>query len=174
MELNEGKFELLNHRVSMTNVLSQLPFQADLFNYSLPNGTILSPSHVVKDLGVHISSDLSWTNHIIIIVQAAKKMSRWVLSVFYSRECYVMKQMFKVMVRSRLEYCCVLWNPHKLEDIRLLESVQRSFTYRIAGMKGFDYWERLSKLKIMSLQRRRERYIIFTVWKILYKKVPAT
>ena len=30
-----------------------------------------------------------------------------------------------------------------------------------------DYWKRLEKLSIMSLQRRRERYILLHMWKIL-------
>ena len=37
---------------------------------------------------------------------------------------------------------------------------------------GSDYWERLKKLKILSLQRRRERYSIIHVWKMLNDKAP--
>ena len=33
-------------------------------------------------------------------------------------------------------------------------------------MNKFNYWERLQKLGIMSLQRRRERNIILQLWKI--------
>ena len=35
-----------------------------------------------------------------------------------------------------------------------------------------NYWERLKKLKIMSLQRRRERYIIIHMWKTLHGSCP--
>ena len=35
-----------------------------------------------------------------------------------------------------------------------------------------DYWERLTSLKLYSLQRRRERYKILYVWKILQNIVP--
>ena len=52
-------------------------------------------------------------------------------------------------------------------DIQQLESVQRSFTSRISGVQHLDYWNRLRALNLMSLQRRRERYIILHVWKIL-------
>ena len=31
------------------------------------------------------------------------------------------------------------------------------------------YWEQLAGLKLKSLQRRRERYIITQMWKLLYK-----
>ena len=54
----------------------------------------------------------------------------------------------------------------------MVEKVQRSFTRLISGMKGLSYPERLTALKLYSLQRRRERYIILYVWKILEGLVP--
>ena len=35
-----------------------------------------------------------------------------------------------------------------------------------------NYWDRLASLKLMSLQRRRERYIIIYMWKIKEGSVP--
>ena len=46
------------------------------------------------------------------------------------------------------------------------------FTSKIAGVGHLDYWERLKSLKIMSLQRRRERYIIIHMWKTLHNRCP--
>ena len=37
-------------------------------------------------------------------------------------------------------------------------------------MSELNYWERLKKLSLFSLQRRRERYIILHMWKILNSK----
>ena len=42
----------------------------------------------------------------------------------------------------------------------------------INGCKNISYWERLRKLKILSLQRRRERYTIIHTWKILHGEAP--
>ena len=39
-------------------------------------------------------------------------------------------------------------------------------------MKQFDYWTRLKNLKIMSLQRRREKQILILVWKIKNNQIP--
>ena len=83
-----------------------------------------------------------------------------------------MLTLFKSMVRSILEYCCAVWDPHRIGDIQTLESVQRHFTRRIAGCSNLDYWDRLKKLKLLSLQRRRERYRIIHVWKILNNAAP--
>ena len=39
-------------------------------------------------------------------------------------------------------------------------------------MSDLTYWERLETLKIMSLQRRRQRYELIHVWKIYHGLVP--
>ena len=54
-----------------------------------------------------------------------------------------------------------------------LESVQRSFVAKIEAA-GTNYWDRLSNLGIMSLQRRRERYSIIHCWKILHGLAPGS
>ena len=80
--------------------------------------------------------------------------------------------LFKSMVIPRLEYCCQLWSPHLLKDIQRLEAVQRSFTARISGLQHLNYWQRLAHLKLYSLERRRERYLVLYIFKIISKLVP--
>ena len=80
--------------------------------------------------------------------------------------------LYKSLVRSHLEYCCPLWNSSTLADIQQLEGVQRTFTSRISGVGHLNYWERLKALNLMSLQRRRERYIIIHMWKLFHGKCP--
>ena len=99
-------------------------------------------------------------------------MAAWVLSVFRDRSTLVMMNLCKIMVRSKLEYCCPVWNPVKITDIQKLDNVQRSFTRKFQGCHDLSYWERLKKLKLMSLQRRKERYCIIHVWKILNGHAP--
>ena len=99
-------------------------------------------------------------------------MASWVMSVFSDRSATIMMALFKSMVRSKVEYCCPVWSPSKVGDIQEIEKIQRNFTRRINGCKTLNYWERLTKLKILSLQRRRERYMIIHVWKILHGHAP--
>ena len=75
--------------------------------------------------------------------------------------------LYKTYVRSQLEYCSLLWHPQSIEDIGTIEGVQRTFTSKIFGISHMNYWERLESLNLMSLQRRRERFIIIMMWKLL-------
>ena len=51
--------------------------------------------------------------------------------------------------------------------IQAIEQVQRSYVRKIRGMQDLSYWEQLSTLSLYSLERRRERYIIMYVWRIM-------
>ena len=87
----------------------------------------------------------------------------WVLRVFQSRK----RPLLKSLSIPILEYCCKLWNPWKAKDIQAIEAIQRTFTFKITEVQHLNYWERLHALKLYSFQRRRERYIIIYIWKII-------
>ena len=53
-----------------------------------------------------------------------------------------------------------------------VENILRSFTRRIQGLENLNYWERLKELNLYSLERRRERYCIIYIWKILNNLAP--
>ena len=80
--------------------------------------------------------------------------------------------LYRALVLPILEYCCQLWHPVVLGDVRKIEAVQRTFTSRITGMRQLSYWDRLKQLKLYSLERRRERYLIIYVWKMIRGLVP--
>ena len=84
-----------------------------------------------------------------------------------------MLTLWKSLVLPILDYCSQLWSPSNKGLIQQIESIQQSFTRKIAiGNLTNNYWDRLSHLKLYSLQRRRERYAIIYVWKILEGHVP--
>ena len=169
MTLHEDKFECICHKSTKSNMLCEFPTVCQFFQYTTSNGSTLHPVKTVRDLGITVSEDLSWAPHINIICDKARQMLAWVFSVFHTRSTEVMLTLFKSLVRSILEYCSPLWNTFKVAEIQELECVQRTFTSRIDGLQHLHYWDRLKKLSRMSLQRRRERYIILHMWEILNK-----
>lgn len=175
MALHEEKFELLQYSSSLSSartLLDILPFNQYARVYQTSEDHTLSPADQVQDLGVRMSSQLSFSTHINMIVDKACSKSAWILSVFQNRSKDTMMTLYKSLVRPLLEYCCPLWNPFKVSDIQSIENVQRHFTSKIRGFESLCYWERLKELNLMSLQRRRERYIIIYMWKILNCQVP--
>ena len=83
-----------------------------------------------------------------------------------------MLTLLKSLVNPLLEYCCQLWNPWKAKDIQAIEAIQPMFTFEITEVQHLNYWERLHELKLYSIQRRRERYIIIYIWKLTQHMVP--
>ena len=107
-------------------------------------------------------------------IKKCKKCSSiagWILRTFTSRDKTPMLTLFKSIILSRLDFGCQLWSPHQAKHINSIEKVQRSFTKHISGMYSLSYSERLTSLNLYSVQRRRERYIIIYVWKMLESKV---
>ena len=83
-----------------------------------------------------------------------------------------MLTLYKSLVMSRLDYAPQLWSPYLLKHIYLIEKVQRAFTKHISGMCFLSSSKCLELRKLYSLQRRRERYGIIYVWKIVEGLVP--
>ena len=62
------------------------------------------------------------------------------------------------------------WHPNKIGDMQKLGDVKLCITSKIFGIHYLNYWDRLKNLQLVSLQRRRERYIVLQMWKQLYGK----
>ena len=118
-----------------------------------------------------MSHDCTFSEHIHQTASSARQMTGWIFRTFLTRNPEHLLPIFKTLVISRMEYSCQLWSPNKIKDIQELEQVQRVFTRRVTR-DSLNYWERLRELKLYSLQRRRERYIIMYMWMILEGTVP--
>ena len=92
---------------------------------------------------------------------------------FTPRDSTTLMTLFNALILSRLDYCSRLWSPHLIRQIiTQIKKVQRSFTKFTTGMRDCSYSNRLSLLRLYSLQRRRECYCIIYVWKIIEDLVP--
>ena len=106
------------------------------------------------------------------ITNNAKKHASWILRLIKCRDPEVVLLLYKTYVRPRLEYASPLWSPKLVKHIVKIESIQRTVTSKIHGLENCNYWERLQKLNLPSLQRRRERYQIIHIWKISQGIIP--
>ena len=163
MVLNGEKFKLL--RYSVTGEPSD-------FSYLDSEGSPITPCDNAVDLGVIVSSNAKFNENIINIVKKADNRMRWIFRVFRTREPTAMLTLFRALVLPILEYCSQLWHPAEAGMTQHIEAVQRSFTARINGLAHLNYWDRLKHLRLYSLERRRERYIVLYVYKILSNLCP--
>jgi len=164
MYFNPNKFNYIAFSSSLNCTRSNV--------YTNPNFDIIPPSVNVKDLGVFMSADCSFNFHISDLTKRCSNLSGWILRTFKTRDSLTMMTLFKSLILSRLDYGSQLWSPHLVKHISQIERIQRSFTKHIAGMHDLEYKDRLSCLKLYSLQRRRERYCIIYIFKIIEGLVP--
>ena len=82
----------------------------------------------VCDLGVVISSDLRWNNHISKIVAKASIGLYHISHSFHSNNIWILLKVYTTYVRPKLEYNTSIWSPYLIKDIAKIESIQKQFT----------------------------------------------
>ena len=69
--------------------------------------------------------------------------------------------------KATLGNCGQFWSPYYRKDIIKCERVQKRFTRMLLGLDGLSYKERLDRLGLFSLERRRLRGDLIEVYKIM-------
>ncbi|PLS49478.1 hypothetical protein CYV29_15670, partial [Carnobacterium maltaromaticum] len=155
MEFNQGKCEVMHFGRSNSRV-----------NYTV-NGKVLGKIDVQRDLGVQVHCSLKVATQVNRVVKKAYGMLSFIGRGIEYKSWQVMLQLYRTLVRPHLEYCVQFWSPHYQKDVDALERVQRRFTRMLPGMEGASYEERLSRLGLFSLERRRLRGDLIEVYKIM-------
>ena len=140
-------------------------------SYKASDGADIQAKDTVKDLGILVCSDGTFGEQIGNVVLSANLKCAWILRTFRTREKKLMLTLWKSLILPVLDYCCQLWSPTAVGQINALEKVQMSFLKKITGVTG-TYWQQLAAVNIYSLQRRRERYIVIYIWKVVEGLVP--
>ena len=117
-------------------------------------------THSIKDLGVTLQDDGKYDLHIHEKVSKASQICGWVMRVFETRERTLMLTLYKALTLPHMDYCSLIWSPSSATLTQKIERVQRLSTRNISGFRHLSYWDRLSSLKLYSIERRMERYQI--------------
>ena len=88
--------------------------------------------------------------------------------MFPFKEPKSLTKAFVTYVRPLVEYASCTWSPSTKTLIKKIESVQTRFTKRIRIIANLTYKERLGKLGLESLERRRLCFALIFVYKILF------
>ena len=73
----------------------------------------------------------------------------------------------QIYVRPHLEYDAPVWSPHRKQDLKIVEKIQRRATKLIPELKNVRYEDRLFKLNLTTLEERRTRGDLIQLYKIL-------
>ncbi|MFZ2537931.1 MAG: reverse transcriptase family protein, partial [Oscillospiraceae bacterium] len=128
----------------------------------------ITKSDLVKDLGILIEPNLKFDRHIHDLISRANQRAALVHRSFLSRDVFNLIRAFKTYIRPILEYSSPAWSPCLINQINALESVQRKFTKRLPSFGELTYAERLTNLKLQSLEHRRLMIDLITVFKIVH------
>ena len=160
MVFNSSKFEWVRYHVGASNPPD--------FNYQAPDSSHISQKSELRDLGVTMSTDLTFSLQVEKVVRTASQMVGWGMRTFRTRGKHLMLVLLKSLVQPHLDYCSQLWSPATQAQINKIEHVQRSVVKQIwdPAMAGLSYWDKLKYLRLYSQERRRERYQILFIWKI--------
>ena len=160
MHYNDEKFEVLRFWADRSAAPDIL--------YLAPDGGPIEEKDCTRDLGVQVSTDLTFSVQVDRAVAAGSYMAGWALRTFRSRGRGVMLTLLRTIIQPRLDYCSQLWSPSEQGSINRLEAVQQYFVGKISDsvLDGLDYWEKLKALRLYSQERRRERYMVCFLWKL--------
>jgi hypothetical protein len=151
------------------------------YNYTL-YGTLIEQATQFKDLGVIIDSKLTFVPHIQYICAHATKMLGFIIrntNSFKSTDSLI--TLFNSYIRSKLEYCSIVWQPYYNVHILLLKRIQRRFCKYLFYIRFGRYPERhyatnvlLDQFNFCSLDLRRKLASILFLYKLVHGRIVCT
>ena len=139
------------------------------YPYKLSGCTLQSVSEMV-DLGVSLTSNLSWNTQTHNVVNKANKIVGFLKRNVGPGNKEVFSRLYKALVIPILEYAVPLWSPYLQKNIDALERVQRRASKYALPISSGDspYEERLTMLGWSSLQSRRSYLSLLECYKTIH------
>ena len=122
-----------------------------------------------KDLGIIIQNTLSPEKHINKVFGKTYNMLQNIGLAFHYLDEGMMNKIICTLIRPQLEYAACIWSPHMKKHVKKVERIQRLATKMVPGLKELEYEERLKRLGLTTLEERRIRGDIITLYKLVHK-----
>lgn len=153
--------------ITFTRKISELPGE-----YTI-NGECIRQVDHVRDLGVVLDKQLNFKEHYNHIVNKSFKCLGFIIrnsKTFKNKSCII--RLYESLVRSMLEYCCVVWNPYYEVHSNKIERVQKRFMYHLSYKYNLckklkSYNDRLNYFKLTSLKNRRKILNLSFLYKLI-------
>ena len=127
------------------------------------NNDIIEQVDNTKILGLVLSNDLTWNNHVDFMVKKANK--RLFLLTLLKRAEVQLEDMITIytsIIRPVLEYACVVWHSSLPEYLHNdIEGVQKRALIIACGMDSYDRNLKISKLTTLRDRRQELCYQFF-------------
>ena len=163
----------MTFNTSKTKIMHISRKRAQFFPAYILSGTALTASNTVKYLGVTLSAQLSWNDHIKSVSSSANRMLGFIKTVAFNASVHAKLALYKALVLPIVEYGLPAWLPQTKKQDDTLENIQRRATRFILGQKRgvMSYTERLEILNWSTLSNRRNFAVLSLVCKCLLNLV---
>ena len=146
-----------------------------LHSYSLcgvPLSTVSSHPY----LGIKLDTKLTWANHITDIASKSSKVLGMIKRTLGPCKPDVKETVYNMLVRPKLEYASLIWNPHTTTQIKHLEKVQHCAARFVKNnhRRQTATTDLIATLGWPTLERRRIIKQAMTFYKILNNIINIT
>ena len=155
----------------------RLPPIEQRFRYSL-NGTALEYHDTEKDLGVLVTTKLSWTEHCNKLCSvASSRLGLNMRTCHFIQNTMQKRTLYLALVRSQFEHCSIVWRPHTETSKTKIENIQKRAVKWIlneinASYTKYSYILKCKQLDILPLNSHFLVTDLVTFHQIFYGTSP--
>ena len=126
-----------------------------------------------KHLGLVLSQDLSWSNHVENVIKNVSPMIDVLKKLKYDLDRKTIETIYFSFIRPKLEYGSHIWDNCSKFDSDRLETIQHTMAKILTGArKGTSHALLYNECNWLSLEQRRKQIKLKSLIKVINKETP--